>query len=180
MSRIGKLPVVLNGVKAKIENNFLIISSAKGELKQALHPLVNINISETEIVVSINDLEDKKQCALWGLYRQLINNMVEGLATGFTKELEIIGVGYKAAVAGQKLTLNLGFSHPIEFLLPDKIKGEVKANIISLTSIDKQLVGEMAAQIRKLRKPEPYKGKGIRYVGEVVRKKAGKAAAANK
>jgi len=180
MSRIGKLPVVLNGVKAKIENNFLIISSAKGELKQVLHPLVNINISETEIVVSINDLTDKKQCALWGLYRQLINNMVEGLTTGFTKELEIIGVGYKAAVAGQKLTLNLGFSHPIDFLLPEKIKGEVKGNIISLSSIDKQLVGEMAAQIRKLRKPEPYKGKGIRYVGEVVRKKAGKAAAANK
>ncbi len=177
MSRLGKLPINLpTGTQVKIENSFIVVKGTKGELQQEIHPKVKVEINESEIKVSVNNPEIKKQRALWGLYRSLINNMVIGVNDGFEKRLEINGVGYRASISGQKLTLNVGYSHPVDYVLPEGIKGQVEGNIITISGIDKQLVGEIAAQIRKIRKPEPYKGKGIKYVDEVIRRKAGKTA----
>lgn len=177
MSRLGKLPIELpNGTQAKLEKDFIIVKGPKGELKTKLHDLVKIEISEKEIKLSINDQTSGKEKALWGLYRSLVKNMVVGVNQAYEKKLEINGVGYRAAVSGNKLTLNLGFSHPVIFDLPEGIKAEVQANIIILSGIDKHLVGEIAAQIRRIRKPEPYKGKGIKYADEILRRKAGKTA----
>ena len=120
--------------------------------------------------------EAKKEKAMWGLYRSLINNMVVGLNDGFEKKLEVIGVGYRVALSGQKITLNVGYSHPVDYDLPEGINAQVEGNNITISGVDKQLVGEVAAQIRKVRKPEPYKGKGIKYSDEVIRRKEGKAA----
>ena len=178
MSRLGKLPIQIPAdVKINIDKDIVIVSGKNGELKQKLHSDIIIDISENEVVVKVKNPEDKKQNSLWGLFRALINNMVIGAGIGYEKKLEIKGVGYKAAVNGNKLNLSLGFSHPIEFVLPDGISASVEGNTISIKGADKQLVGEVAAQIRKYRKPEPYKGKGIKYSNEVIRRKAGKAAA---
>ncbi len=178
MSRLGKLPIELpEGSQAKIEDGFIIVKGPKGELKIKSSDLINVDISEKKIVVSVKNPEDKKQKSFWGLYRSLINNMVTGVTEGFEKKLEINGVGYRAQISGKKLTLNVGFSHPVEFNLPEGVAVVVEGNIITVSGIDKQLVGETAAQIRKIRKPEPYKGKGIKYVDEIVRKKEGKTAA---
>lgn len=178
MSRVGKLPIKLAAnTQVKIENGQIVVKGPKGELKQAMHPHVSVNITPEEVTVTIKDDSDKKQCALWGLYRNLINNMVIGVNDGFSKKLEIKGVGYKASVAGNKLIMNLGYSHPIDFMLPDGVTALVEGNFITLSSIDKQLVGEKAAQLRRLRLPEPYKGKGVKYDDEVIRRKAGKTAA---
>lgn len=177
MSRLGKLPVKLNdGAQAKIENNFIIVKGPKGELKQKLHNLVQVEINAEEIVVKVKKPEVKKERSFWGLYRSLINNMVIGVTKGFEKQLEINGVGYRVALAGKKLNLNLGFSHPVEFPLPEGIAAQVEGNKITIQGIDKQLVGETAANIRKIRKPEPYKGKGIKYIDEVIIRKEGKTA----
>jgi large subunit ribosomal protein L6 len=177
MSRLGKLPISLPaGTEAKIEDNKIIVKGPKGELTQELNDLVQVEIKDNEIVVSIKDKEDKKEKSFWGLYRSLINNMVTGVSEGFEKKLEINGVGYRAAVSGQKLTLNVGFSHPVDFNLPAGITGAVEGNVITISGFDKQLVGELAAQIRKIRKPEPYKGKGIKYIDEIIRRKEGKTA----
>ena len=177
MSRLGKLPVkIAPGVSARVEDGFIVVKGAKGELKQKTHPDVNIEIGSEEIKVSINNQNDGKEKALWGLYRNLINNMVIGVSTGFEKKLEIKGVGYRAAVSGSSLLLNLGFSHQIDFKLPQGITAAVEGNFITILGADKQAVGETAAQIRRLRKPEPYKGKGVKYVDEILRRKAGKAA----
>jgi len=184
MSRLGKLPIKIPiGTEIKFQDNVIIVKGPKGELKQDMHPLVKLEIKDSEegkkeIVVSIKNDKDKKVRALWGLYRVLVNNMVEGVNKGYIKQLEINGVGYRAAASGNKLTFNLGFSHPVDFPLPAGISASVDKNIITVSGIDKQLVGETAAQIRKIRKPEPYKGKGIKYVDEVLRRKAGKTAAA--
>lgn len=177
MSRLGKLPIQLNGSSAKIENNFIFIKGPKGELKQKLMDVVVVKIDEKEINVSVQDPENKKQRALWGLYRNLIRNMVEGVQKDFEKKLEINGVGYRAAVNGQNLNINAGYSHPVVFPLPAGISAKVEANVITISGIDKYLVGETAANIRRIRKPEPYKGKGIKYADEVIIKKAGKTAA---
>ena len=175
MSRLGKLPInIPSGTQVKIEGEFIVVKGPKGELKEKLHPLAKVAIGEKEILVTIDDKEDKKQKSIWGLFRTLISNMVEGVNKGYVKKLEINGVGYRASLAGTKLVMNLGFSHPVEFPLPTGITGLVEGNIITLSGFDKQLVGETAAQIRKIRKPEPYKGKGIKYVDEVIRRKAGK------
>ncbi len=177
MSRLGKLPIELpEGTKATIDGDFIVVKGPKGELKEKTNEMVKIDIAEKEVVVSIKDIESKKEKAFWGLYRSLINNMVEGVNNGFEKKLEINGVGYKAALQGKKLVLNVGFSHPVEYMLPEGIVGAVEGNLITVSGIDKQLVGEAAAQIRKIKKPEPYKGKGIKYIDEVIRRKAGKAA----
>lgn len=177
MSRLGKLPIELHaGTQAKLEHGFIIVKGPKGELKTRLHESVKVVISDKEIMVSINDQTSGKEKALWGLYRSLIKNMVTGVNELYVKKLEINGVGYKAAVSGSKLTLNVGFSHPVIYELPQGIKAEVQANIIVISGIDKHLVGEVAAQIRRVRKPEPYKGKGIKYIDEVLRRKAGKTA----
>ncbi len=177
MSRLGKLPIEIpTGIQAKIENNFIIVKGSKGELKQELNNLVKVEVLEKEIKVSIKNEKVKKERAFWGLYRSLINNMVQGVETGFEKKLEVNGVGYRIALAGKKLTLNVGYSHPVDFELPEGITGAVEGNVITISGIDKQLVGEVAAKIRKIKKPEPYKGKGIKYIDEVIRRKEGKTA----
>jgi large subunit ribosomal protein L6 len=180
MSRIGKQPVVLpNGVTATVNEGVVTVKGTKGELKQVLHNAVTITIDENAIIVSVKNSNDKKQRAIWGLMRSLIQNMVTGVTEGFSKKLQFNGVGYKVAVNGSKVNMSLGYSHPIEFPLPDGITAEVEKNFLTISGSDKHLVGETAAQIRKLRKPEPYKGKGIKYDTEIIRRKAGKAAKAS-
>ena len=177
MSRIGKLPVTLPaGVTAELsDGNVLKVKGPKGELTQQFSGDMEIKIDAGVITVT-RPSDDKKHRALHGLTRALINNMVQGVHAEFAKALEIIGVGYRAALSGKKLTLNLGFSHPVEVEQPAGITFEVpNNNSIIVKGIDKQLVGQVAANIRELRPPEPYKGKGIRYKGEYVRRKEGKS-----
>lgn len=182
MSRLGKQPIEIPaGVEVTLNSDTITVKGPKGELHQQLHPSIKVEVSEQEngksIVVSISDKKDKSGPALWGLFRQLINNLVVGVTDGFSRQLEVNGVGYRAAAAGNVLTLNLGYSHPVDFTLPAGIEAKVEKNVITISGIDKQLVGEVSAQVRKKRKPEPYKGKGIKYVDEVIRRKAGKTAA---
>lgn len=179
MSRLGKLPIELPaGVQAKVDGGFIVVKGPKGELKERTNDLVKVEISEKDITVSVVNSDNKKQKALWGLYRNLVKNLVIGVTKGFEKKLQINGVGYKAAAQGRKLILNVGFSHPVEFQLPEGVDGKVEDNIITLTAIDKRLLGEVAFQVRKVKEPEPYKGKGIKYLEEVIRRKEGKVAAA--
>jgi large subunit ribosomal protein L6 len=181
MSRLGKLPINLpNGTEAKIENGFIFVKGPKGELKEKLHSLVQVELSEKEISVKVKNTDSKKEKSFWGLYRSLINNMVVGATEGFEKKLEIIGVGYRANSLGAKLEVNAGYSHPVIFDLPEGISAAVEKNVITISGADKQLVGETAARVRKIRKPEPYKGKGIKYVDEVIVRKEGKAAGKDK
>jgi large subunit ribosomal protein L6 len=178
MSRIGKKPIELpQGVEVKLDNNVLTVKGPKGQLTQELHPVVSVKIEENLVTVEVKNNEDTKQKALWGLFRSLVNNMVLGVTEGFEKKLEINGVGYKAALSGRKVILNVGYSHPVEFELPEGIECKVEKNEIHISGINKQVVGEVAANIRKVRKPEPYKGKGIKYSDEIIRRKVGKAAA---
>lgn len=178
MSKIGKTPISLpSGVKVSVDNDNLIkIKGQKGELGQKLAPYVTLKQADNQILVSVKDPADRNQRSVWGLSRSLINNMVRGVTQGYEKKLEINGVGYRAALKGKILVLNVGFSHPVEFALPEGIEAKIDKNIITLLSIDKQLVGEIASQIRRIRPPEPYKGKGIKYIDEVIRRKAGKVA----
>jgi len=181
MSRLGKLPIKLPaGVAFTADAKELIFKGPKGELRLKANPLVGAKLENDEIIIAPYDKEAKNASAMWGLMWSLIRNSVIGVSTGFTKQLEINGVGYRAAVAGSQLNLSLGFSHQVEFKLPQGITAAVAANVITLAGADKALVGETAAQIRKLRKPEPYKGKGVKYVDEIIRRKAGKAAAKGK
>ena len=180
MSRIGKNPVVIpEGVSLDITDNLITVKGKLGELTQE-YSAVSIKI-EDSIVYLERPSENKEHKAKHGLYRALIANMIEGVTTGWTKELELVGVGYRASNQGQKLDLALGFSHNIVLNIAPEVKVETvsdkgKNPIIKLTSHDKQLVGQVAAKIRGFRSPEPYKGKGIRFVGEVIRRKAGKSA----
>ncbi len=177
MSRIGKNPInIPTGVEVKVENNEVIVKGPKGTLKQQLHPVVSLVIENNSILVKIGNESDKSQRAIWGLFGSLVTNMVKGVTEGFVKKLEINGVGMKYAVAGKKVNLNVGFSHPVEFDIPEGIDIVVEGNVMTVSGIDKQLVGEVAAQIRKIKKVEPYKGKGIKYLGEQYIKKAGKTA----
>jgi large subunit ribosomal protein L6 len=179
MSRVGKQPInILEGVNIKTENQNIIIKGIKGELVQKIHPNVKIEQKDKELLISVQKPKDKKQRALWGLFQRLISNMIEGVTKGFEKKLEINGLGYKAEVSGDKLILNVGFSHQVNFNIPKNINIKIEKNIITISGIDKQLVGETAAKIRKIKKPEPYKGKGIKYLDEVIKRKAGKAAKA--
>jgi len=179
MSRIGKLPIPIpKGVDVQIaENSKMSVKGPKGLLMIDIHPKVAVTLDDGKILV--NPKSTSKQArALHGLTRALIANMVEGVTNGYIKKLEIIGIGYKANVAGKLLTLNLGFSHPIQYPIPDGIDIVVeKQTNISVKGIDKQRVGQVAAEIRYFKPPEPYKGKGIRYEGEIVRRKVGKAGA---
>jgi len=177
MSRLGKLPInIVEGVTAKIEGKKIIVKGPKGELSQDFNDLVVLEIKEKEIIVSVKNEKNKKERAFWGLFRSLINNMVLGVSEGFEKKLEVNGVGYRVALSGKKIILNVGYSHPVEFELPEGINASIEGNIITVSGIDKQLVGEVAANIRKVRKPEPYKGKGIKYIDEIIRRKEGKTA----
>lgn len=181
MSRIGKLPIALpSGVSVNVKDGMVTVKGPKGELRQEINP--DIQVSVESGVVNVSRPSDEKQHkAMHGLYRALLNNMVVGVSQGFKKQMELVGVGYRAQSAGQVLELSLGYSHQIHIQLPPEVKVEAvtdrKSNpIITLESIDKQLLGQVCAKIRSLRKPEPYKGKGIRFVGEVIRRKAGKSA----
>jgi large subunit ribosomal protein L6 len=171
------MPIVLaENTKAKIKGNEIIVSGPKGELRQKLKSGINIDISDNEIIVKRNS-NSKYYKSLHGLYRTLISNMVEGVSKGYSKTLEIIGIGYKAVKKGNKLELYLGFSHPVMMEDPPGIETLLlNSATIVVKGIDKQLVGEVAAEIRAKKPPEPYKGKGIRYMGEKIRKKVGKAA----
>jgi large subunit ribosomal protein L6 len=178
MSRLGKKPIKIPGaVTVKYHEGSLTVKGPKGELVFRVHPhvVITVNDSEKTVGVGVTDPEALLDRGLWGLTHKLIRNMFEGVTTGFSKSLELIGVGFKVALAGNKLNLDLGFSHPVVFELPKGVEAKIEKNVVTLSGSDKQQVGEVAAKIRKLKKPEPYKGKGIRYVGEVVRQKAGKA-----
>jgi len=177
MSRIGKIPVVIpEKVKVILDGDMLKVVGPLGELTQKIHPRVKAEIKGNLVQVTVKKPEDKYDRSLWGLFRVLINNMVVGVTKGYEKKLEINGVGFKAQVTGQKLNLNVGFSHPVLFSLPTDLAVKVEKNVITVTGADKQKVGEAAAQIRAIKPPEPYKGKGIKYIDEVIRRKAGKAA----
>ncbi|MCI9042816.1 MAG: 50S ribosomal protein L6 [Muribaculaceae bacterium] len=183
MSRIGKAPIEIpQGVTVKVDNNVVTVKGPKGELKQAVNPDLDIKIENDHIYIS-RPSDDREHRAQHGLYRALIHNMVVGVSTGYRKEMELVGVGYRAAATGQVLELSLGFSHAIYIKLPPEVKVEAKSErnknpLIILESDDKQLLGQVCAKIRSLRKPEPYKGKGIKFVGEVIRRKSGKSASA--
>lgn len=178
MSRIGKQPIIIpEGVDIRIDNGKIFVTGPKGELTQDIHPSVKLDQKDGQILVSVKDPEEKKQKSLWGLFRRLIANMVIGVTEGFSKRLEVNGVGYKAAVKGDVLDLQLGYSHPIEYKIAKGIEISVEKNLITVSGIDKQQVGQVSAEIRLLRKPEPYKGKGIKYIDEVIRRKVGKTAA---
>jgi large subunit ribosomal protein L6 len=181
VSRIGKKPVpILQGVDVKRSDIGLEFKGPKGELSISIHPAVSFEIRDNQIFVSRQD-DLKQNKALHGLSRALINNMMIGVTQGFIKRLEIVGVGYRAEMRGSKLQLQLGYSHPILFSPPPGIKIEAPTlTTIAISGIDKQLVGQVAAKIRSFRPPEPYKGKGIKYEGEYIRRKAGKAAATAK
>jgi len=175
MSRVGKIPVAIpDGVNVALDGRTLTVKGPKGELRLSLHDRVEVTVEAGAVTVTVKSPDEKRDRALWGLFRVLVANTIEGVTKGFQKQLEVKGVGYRAAVAGQNLEFNLGYSHPIQFPLPPGVTAAVEKNIITLSGADKQLVGETAATIRRLRSPEPYKGKGIRYVGEHVRQKAGK------
>ena len=177
MSRVGKKPIEIpKGVTVEIRNEKILVKGPKGQLDLKLSPKVVVERDDRQIRVSVSE-ENRKTKALHGLYRSLIANMVKGVTDGYEKQLEIVGIGYRAEIAGDKLRLFLGYSNPIDFPLPQGISAKVEKTRITISGIDKQLVGEVAAKIRALRSPDPYKGKGIRYVDEVIRKKAGKAGA---
>ena len=175
MSRIGRMPIAIPaGVTVDIaENNKVTVKGPKGTLERVLAPEMEIKVEGAEIVVTRpNDL--KRMKSLHGLTRTLINNMVVGVTAGYEKKLEVNGVGYRAAKAGKKLTLTLGYSHPVEMEDPEGIESTVDGNVITVKGIDKEKVGQYAAEIRDKRRPEPYKGKGIKYADEVIRRKVGK------
>ena len=181
MSRIGKqLISIPPGVNVILDGDILTVKGPKGELRVKIHPFVNVNLGGDSISLNIADAKDKFNKSLWGLFGSLIANMIEGVTKGFEKKLEINGVGMKAMAAGRKLVLNVGFSHPVDYNIPEGINISVAENVITVAGIDKQLVGETAAQIRRIKKVEPYKGKGIKYAGEKFVRKAGKAAAKSK
>ncbi len=177
MSRIGKQPVAVpEGVEAQVDGQRVTVKGPKGEITDKFHPDMEIRVEDAEIVVR-RPTDRPRHRALHGLTRSLIANMVEGVTEGYQKSLEIHGVGYRAVKKGSDVELNLGFSHPVLYEVPESIEIEVESpTLLHVRGVDKQLVGEVAAEIRDIRPPEPYKGKGVRYVGEEVRRKAGKAA----
>jgi len=177
MSRVGKKPISIpDGVTVTVDQQTVTVKGKGGELTVVIRPEVSVTVADGAVTLSIAEGAAHTIVAYWGLSRQLIANMIAGVTTGFVKKLEVNGVGYKVAVAGQGLVLQLGFSHPVNFPLPAGVTATVEGNQITVSGIDKQLIGQVAADIRKLRKPEPYKGKGIKYSDEVIRRKAGKTA----
>ncbi len=167
-----------SGVELKIEGNRVAVKGPTGQLSLDTHPRTSVTVEGKELTVGVKDPENVKDRALWGLTRRLIENLVVGVTKGYEKKLEINGIGFKAAIAGKTLKLEVGLSHDVDFAIPEGVAIAVDKNIITVTGIDKQLVGETAARIRRVKKPEPYKGKGIKYVEETIVRKAGKAAKA--
>lgn len=181
MSRIGKAPIEIPaGVTVQVKDNVVTVKGPKGELSQAINPAITIE-QEGNVLELKRPNDERANRAMHGLYRALVQNMVTGVSAGYKKEMELVGVGYRATSTGQVLELSLGFSHAIYIKLPKEIKVEAKSErnknpLIILESADKQLLGQVCAKIRSLRKPEPYKGKGIKFVGEIIRRKSGKSA----
>ncbi len=180
MSRVGKKPILIPaGVDVTVDATTVRVKGPKGELTQTFTPRVSIALGEEDgarvVIVSVADETDKASRAQWGTVRAIIQHMVQGVTEGFVRQLEINGVGYRVNMKGKDLLLSIGFSHDVPFAIPAGIEAIVEGNIITIKGADKQMVGEVTANIRKLKKPEPYKGKGIKYVGEVIRRKAGKA-----
>lgn len=187
MSRIGKLPInIPMGVTMSIDNNVFTVKGPKGELSQYIDPSINIDIKDNEISFTINEestVSLKQRQAYHGLYRSLVKNMVVGVSDGYKKVLELVGVGYRVSNQGNVIEFSLGYTHPIFLELPKEVKVETKSErnqnpLLILESCDKQLLGEICAKIRTFRKPEPYKGKGILFQGETIRRKSGKSASA--
>ncbi|MDP2656477.1 MAG: 50S ribosomal protein L6 [bacterium] len=179
MSRIGKQIISIpSGVQITHDGFVITVKGPKGQLTQKLHPHVSVSIDESTVQVNVADTENKLDRSLWGLSQRLISNMVQGVTAGYEKKLEINGVGFKVALGGSGLNLSLGFSHPTTFVIPQGVTATVEKNVVTFSSIDKQLLGETAAQLRRLKPPEVYKGKGIKYSEEVIRRKAGKTAKA--
>ena len=182
MSRVGNSPIKFSeGTVVSVSNNIVTVKGKLGELSQSIDSSITVSVNENEIILSRNS-DEKQVRSFHGLYRSLISNMVEGVEKGFEKKLELVGVGYRASNQGQKLDISAGYSHNIVFEIPSEVKLETVSEkgqppVVILKSIDKQLIGAVAAKIRSIRKPEPYKGKGIRYEGEYIRRKAGKTAA---
>lgn len=177
MSRIGKMPIPISkDISVGLQGDILTVKGPKGQLQMKINPIVEIGLEDEVIIVSVKE-KTRDSKALHGLHRALIANMVKGVSEGFQRELEIVGVGYRADISGRKATFHLGYSHPVEYELPEGIDAKVEKTKITLTGIDKELIGMTAAKIRSFRKPEPYKGKGIRYVDEKIRRKAGKTGA---
>lgn len=175
MSRIGKLPITVpSGVTITVDPDTITVAGSKGTLSQFTMPGVTVAQEDGQVVVTRENDEPKNR-AKHGLMRSLVNNMVVGVSQGFSKKLELNGVGYRVAMAGNGLKFNLGFSHEVNYALPTGITATVEGNVITITGIDKQQVGQVAAEIRALKKPEPYKGKGIKYVGERIIRKSGKS-----
>lgn len=183
MSRIGKAPIEIPaGVTVQVNGNVVTVKGPKGELRQEVNPVIKVNVEGNKIELTRPD-DERQNRAMHGLYRALVHNMVVGVSEGYKKEMELVGVGYRATATGQVLELALGFSHAIYIKLPKEIKVEAKSErnknpLIILESSDKQLLGQVCAKIRSLRKPEPYKGKGIKFVGEIILRKSGKSASA--
>ncbi|MBP1641291.1 MAG: ribosomal protein [Bacteroidetes bacterium] len=183
MSRIGKLPISLpKGVTVAVKDNVVTVKGPKGELSQEINPIITVAQQDDQIVVTRPN-DEKESRAMHGLYRSLIHNMVVGVSEGYRKQLELVGVGYRVSNNGNLLEFALGYTHNIHMMLPPEIKVETKSErnqnpLLMLESCDKQLIGQICAKIRSFRKPEPYKGKGIKFVGEVIRRKAGKSAGA--
>jgi large subunit ribosomal protein L6 len=183
MSRIGILPIQIpQGVTVTVKDNVVTVKGPKGELFQSIHPNIQVAVENGSVIVSRPD-DEKDNRSMHGLYRSLIHNMVVGVSEGYRKQMELVGVGYRVSNNGQLLEFSLGFTHNIHLMLPHEIKVETKSErnqnpLLILESCDKQLIGQVCAKIRSFRKPEPYKGKGIRFVGEVIRRKAGKSAGA--
>jgi large subunit ribosomal protein L6 len=177
MSRVGKQIIEIpQGVTITVNGLDLKVKGPKGELGMVIPEFINISQENNGAKVSVKDDTEKEQRALWGTWSSHLKNMVDGVTEGFQKELEVNGVGYKVALQGKKIVLNIGYSHTIEYDIPEGIDAEVDKNIIRIKGINKQLVGQVAAEIRQKRKVEPYKGKGIKYIDEQVKRKAGKAA----
>jgi len=179
MSRVGKQPVTIpSGIDISVDGAVIVAKKGNNEKRLDTHGRVTVEIKDNEITLGRQG-DDKQSSAYWGTYRSLLNNIIEGLEKGFKKSLEINGVGYRAAVKGAVLELQLGFSHPINFDIPDGIEITVEKNIISINGTDKQVVGQVAAEIRSFRPPEPYKGKGVKYTDETIIRKAGKTASSS-
>jgi len=177
MSRIGKKIITIpQNVEVVTKDGKILVKGPKGQLERDLNSRVTINIAAGEATVTVSHPEDKKEKSLWGTYAAHLKNMIKGVAEGFKKSLEINGVGYRVAMQGKDLKLEVGYSHSVIYKIPEGVQASVEKNLITLESINKELLGQVTAEVRAIRKPEPYKGKGIKYVEETIRRKAGKAA----
>jgi len=178
MSRIGKQIIEIpQSVTVELKGDFIVVKGPKGELKRPVHDLVTVAVKDGTVTVDVKDKVEKHERALWGTFAAHIKNMIVGVSKGFQKQLEISGVGYKVDMQGRDIKLGVGYSHPVIYKMPPGAEAKVEKNVITITSSDKELLGSVTAEIRAIKKPEPYKGKGIKYIDEIIRRKAGKTAA---